>query len=73
MSVLVERGKLVVPSPPARVGNLAQGCTDRETRNTPGRRRVDGNTPGKRRVAGHGFSRGAASPPPPCPPPAGKV
>jgi hypothetical protein len=71
MSVLVGRRKLVVPSSPARVGNLAQGCTDRQTaNNTPGRRRVAG--PGFR-VAGHGFSRGTASPPPPSPPPAGKV
>ena len=64
---------MVVPSPPARLGNLAQWCTDHETANTPGRRRLDGNTPGRRRVAGHGFSRGTASPPPPSPPPAGKV
>ena len=63
ISGLAGRRKLVVPSQPARVGNLAQGCTDRET----------GNTPGRRRVAGHGFSRGTASPPPPSPPPAGKV
>ena len=59
ISVLVGRRKLVVPSPPARVGNLAQACTDRQTANAPGRRRV----------AGHGFSRGTANPPPrPLPP-----
>ena len=63
IGVLVGRRKLVVPSPPARVGNLAQACTDRQTANAPGRRRV----------AGHGFSRGTANPPPPSPPPAGKV
>ena len=54
---------MALPSPPARVGNPAQACTDRQTLNTPGRRRV----------AGHGFSRGTARPPPPSPPPAGKV
>ena len=93
ISVLVGRRKSVVASPPARVGNLAQGCTDRQMPNTLGRRRVDGNTPGRCRVdgntpgrcrvdgntpgrccvAGHGFSRGTVSPPPPSPPPAGKV
>jgi hypothetical protein len=83
MSVLARHRKLVVPSPPARVGKLGQGCTDRQTPNTPGRRRVAGNALGRRRVAGnapgrrcvpgHGFSRGTGSPPPPSPPPAGMV
>ena len=36
---------MVVPSPPGRVRNLAQGCTDRQTRNTPDRRRIDGKHP----------------------------
>jgi hypothetical protein len=53
IGVLVGRRELVVPSPPARVGNLAQACTDRQTPNTPGERRVDGNTPGERRVDGN--------------------
>jgi len=59
---------LVLPSPPPRVGNLGQACTDRECTD-----RQTANTPGRRRVAGHGFSRGTASPPPPSPPPACKV
>jgi len=47
IGVLVGRRKLVVPSPPGRVGNLAHGCTDRRTANSPGRRRVDGKHTGQ--------------------------